>query len=287
MPVPGRTARPTFSEEGAMSDSNLILPKSPVMPQQLAGDHLIQFRCHKDIACFNACCQNIDITLTPYDLLRLKRHFGITSQEVLSSFTVPFEMDSDGMPGVKLRTSDDTMRCPMVTDAGCSIYEDRPTACRYYPVAMLSMRKTGATFDEQSYALVREAHCLGHDEPREITIDDYRREQQIDTFDELARGWRQLILKKKSLGPKVGKPSKRSLQLFFLASYNIDGFRDFVTSPGFRATYDLDDAEFERLTADDDTLLQFGFRLLRQVLFGEETIPVRRPEPSGEGATGD
>ena len=24
---------------------------------------------------------------------------------------------------------------------GCSVYEDRPTACRYYPVALLSMRR--------------------------------------------------------------------------------------------------------------------------------------------------
>jgi len=32
-------------------------------------------------------------------------------------------------------------------------------------------------------------------------------------YDELAHGWRQLILKKKSSWPSIGKPSKRSVWL--------------------------------------------------------------------------
>src|SRR6266545_4430551 len=59
--------------------------------------------------------------------------------------------------------------CYMVPE-GCSIYSDRPTACRYYPVALLSMRKQDESVDRQAYALVEEPHCLGHREPREISI---------------------------------------------------------------------------------------------------------------------
>jgi hypothetical protein len=44
-----------------------------------------------------------------------------------------------------------------------------------------------------------------------------------------AAGWRQLILKKKSSGPSVGTPSKRSLQLYFKVWYDLDTFRRFVT----------------------------------------------------------
>jgi hypothetical protein len=47
-------------------------------------------------------------------------------------------------------------------------------------------------------------------------------------YDDLARGWRQLVLKKKSSGPTIGKPSLRSRQLFFMACYDIDRFREFV-----------------------------------------------------------
>ena len=52
--------------------------------------------------------------------------------------------------------------------------------------------------------------------------------QRRARLDELARGWRQLVLKQKSAGPAIGKPSKASLQLFFMACYDIDRFRAFV-----------------------------------------------------------
>jgi hypothetical protein len=271
-----------------MMSTDRTPPQSPVQPAQLTDDTVIRFRCHRDVACWNKCCEQIDITLTPYDLLRLKRRLDLTSQQLLAAYTVPFEMDSDGLPGVKLRTADDSPRCLFLTDAGCGIYADRPTACRYYPVALLSLRRSGQAEDEQSYALVREDHCLGHAEEREITIRDYRAEQGVDEYDALSRGWRQLILKKKSLGPKVGKPSPRTLQLFFLASYNLDGFRDFVLSDGFRAAHVLDDAEYDRLRDDDEYLIEFGARLLRQVLFGEASIPLRGAAASAKlGAQDD
>ena len=63
-------------------------------------------------------------------------------------------------------------------------------------MALLSLRRQGENFDRNSYALVKESHCLGHNEPRPITVDAYRKEQGLDEYDELARGWRQLILKK-------------------------------------------------------------------------------------------
>jgi hypothetical protein len=157
---------------------------------------------------------------------------------------------------------------------GCDVYEDRPTACRYYPVALLAMRKQGEATDRDAYALVKEPHCLGHQEPRRLTIDEYRAEQGLPEYDELARGWRQLILKKKSSGPTVGKPSKRSLQLYFMTCYDVDRFRAFVASDGFSEIYDLPAEELETILRDDVATMLFGFRFLRQVLFGEMTIPL-------------
>lgn len=258
-----------------MSDAMKPPFESPVMPVQYQGNHVFNFRCYKGIGCFNACCKSIDITLTPYDILRLKNRLGITSAEFLRQYTVPFEMEKDGLAGVKFRPREDTTQCQFVTEDGCSVYEDRPTACRYYPVALLSMRKQDEYTDTNSYAIVREEHCLGHNEDRPLTIDDYRKEQGVDEYDELARGWRQLILKKKSLGPSIGKPSKRSLQLFFMICYNLDDFRAMTMSEGFREGYEFGTEEWAKLENDDIELLQFGFRLLKQVLFGEVTIPVR------------
>jgi Fe-S-cluster containining protein len=257
-----------------MNQTNKIdtpYPTSPVMPEMFEGDKIIQFSCHKGIGCFNACCKSIDISLTPYDIVRLKKRLEITSTEFLEHFTFPFEMEMNSIAGVKLKPVEGGSACQFMTDEGCSVYEDRPTACRYYPVALLSMRRQDEFVDRNAYALVKEEHCLGHLEPRSLTIDEYRKEQGVDAFDEASRGWRQLILKKKSSGPSIGKPSKRSLQLFFMACYDVDRFREFVNSDSFNTIYDI--AEEERASwVSDEVLMQFGFRFLRQVLFGEEGI---------------
>ena len=181
-------------------------------------------------------------------------------------------MDRDGTPGVKLKT-DETGTCLQLNgDAGCGVYEDRPSVCRYYPVALLSMRATGSATAEQAYSLVREAHCKGHEEDRLISIADYREEQGCTGYDELNREWYELILKKKSAGPAVGRPPQTSLNLFFMASYDIDNLRRFVLSDQFRNTYVLSHELLAEVEADDLALLRFGYRLLRQVLFAEHSI---------------
>ncbi len=250
-------------------------PDSPVLPQTFGEDKTIRFRCHRGVACWNVCCSNIDISLTPYDILRLKRRLGISSTEFLEGYTVPYEMEKDGIAGVKLKPVDAGTACRFMVPEGCSVYEDRPTACRYYPVALLSMRRQDEATDRDSYALVKEPHCLGHAEPREITIAEYRSEQGLVEYDELARGWRQLILKKKSSGPTIGKPSKRSLQLFFMACYDVDRFRAFVASDGFAELFEVPADEMRKVLTDDVELILFGFRFLRQTLFGEATIAIR------------
>jgi hypothetical protein len=258
-----------------MSDHKLIPHNSPIIPSKLSLENTIQFRCHPQISCFNRCCQQIDITLLPYDIIRLKKRFNLTSSEFLSQYTIPFEMDAKGMPGVKIRTADDNPACPFLTVDGCGVYSDRPTACRYYAVGLLSLHPQGTSTDEDAYFLVKEDHCLGHQEDRRLTIREYRQEQQLEEYDEINREWRQLILKRRSAGMEIGQPSLRSYQLFFLASYNVDSFRAFVKSSGFLETYDIKPDLLQQFEADDEALLRFGFRFLKQVLFGEMTIAVK------------
>jgi len=248
---------------------------SPVLPQTIDGNAQIQFRCHKDIDCFNACCKNIDISLTPYDVVRLKKRLGMTSTDFLVKYTFPYEMERDGIAGIKLKPVEDGSACQFMTEAGCSVYEDRPTACRYYPVALLSLRRQDEFTDRTAYALVQESHCHGHLEDRKLTVDEYRKEQGIEEYDELGRGWRQLILKKQSSGPAVGRPSKRSLQLFFMACYDVDQFREFIQTPSFEDVYELDQATKDKLYSDDVELMLFGQRFLSQVMFGDQFIKVR------------
>ncbi|MEW6676673.1 MAG: YkgJ family cysteine cluster protein [Pseudomonadota bacterium] len=248
---------------------------SPVAPTMLAGDKVIQFRCHKDVGCWNACCSNIDITLTPYDIIRLKNRLDLSSGDFLKQYTVPYEMDQDGTPGVKFRAVEGGTACQFMRPEGCAVYEDRPTACRYYPVALLSMRNQEEYVDRTAYAFVEEKHCLGHKEPQKQTIDEYRKDQGVDVYDEKGRGWRQLVLKKKSAGPAIGKPPAVSNQLFFMASYDVDRFRAFVSSDSFNKTYDIPLDVMATLLADDEALMEFGFNFLKHALFGERFLEER------------
>jgi uncharacterized protein len=255
-----------------MSQPEVSIPGSPVVPKVMEGGHKIQFSCHQGISCWNACCSNIDISLTPYDILRMKKRLGISSTEFLREYTVPYEMEKDGIAGVKLKPVEGGTACQFMKPEGCGIYTDRPTACRYYPVALLSMRRQDEYVDRDSYALVKESHCRGHEVDRTLTIDQYREEQGLPEYDELARGWRQLILKKKSSGPTIGKPSLKSRQLFFMACYDIDTFRNFVESEAFGKLFALPEDEKHMVLNDDVELMLFAFRFLRQVLFGEKSI---------------
>ncbi|MBI3563442.1 MAG: YkgJ family cysteine cluster protein [Gammaproteobacteria bacterium] len=257
-------------------DYKFDLPfKSPVEPVKLDGNSKIQFNCHPQIRCFNECCKKADITLTPYDVLRLKQRLGVTSGEFLKKHTVPFQMDGHGLPGIKMRTTDNEPVCLFMDEkTGCSVYTDRPAACRYYPVGLMSMKAFKANHEEQHYFIVKEDHCTGHCEPRELTVDQYREEQGVKPYDEFNWPWYKLVLKKKSSGPTIGRPSQLSFDMFFMASYDVDRFRLFIESKNFRKVYLLEDAYYQSLLIDDFTLTQFGFRLLDQVLFGNSTIPL-------------
>lgn len=250
-------------------------PFSPVQPVALGLEERFRFRCHKGIACFNKCCENTDILLTPYDVVRLKNRLDLSSREFIDRYTRDSELDAHGTPGLKLGHRAGSAACVFLAPGGCGVYEDRPAACRYYALGMMSMRRKDSSADEDSYFVVKEDHCLGHFEPHEQTVGEYRREQDVERYDEANREWRRIILKKRSTGPTVGRPSQRSFELFFLASYDLDGFRAFVATEGFRKVFDLPDEEYAGLLTDEEALLAFAFRYLRQVLYGEQTIPLR------------
>ena len=86
-----------------------------------------KFQCHKDIPCFTKCCANLNLILTPYDILRLKNRLLISSDDFLERFAITkFEDHILFFPMVYLKMNeDDDKKCPFVTHDGCNIYEDR------------------------------------------------------------------------------------------------------------------------------------------------------------------
>jgi len=258
-----------FGDLGIGSDS-------PMVPVYLDDNDSFRFDCHPGISCFNACCRNIDIVLTPYDVLRLKNNLGISTTEFIANFALFYEVDAHGLPGLKLKTRSDMKSCVFLSGQGCTVYGDRPTACRYYALGNLAMRKTGSPAADIGYFIVREEHCKGHDEDREQSIGEYRASQGLLEYDDMNLGFQELVLKKKSSGPTVGTPSPRSLQLYFMAAYDMDRFREFLQSDGFVEVFDLPEREYREIIDNEQARMRFSHRFLRQVLYGEVSIPLKK-----------
>lgn len=256
------------------------LNNKAVIPNKLELDSKFRFRCHPGISCFTKCCNNIDILLTPYDVIRMKNRLGLTSTEFLAKYT-RFEVDDKTThPLLFLRMNDDAAGrpCPFVkAKDGCSIYENRPAACRYYPVGQATHRimddKNENPLHEEWYVIVKEDHCRGFEEDREWTIQEWRQDQEAALYDEMNREWKNIMMKQDI--PKDKIEEKRQT-MFYIASYDIDGFRRFVFESKFLQVVNVDDATVEKMRGDEVELMKFAFRYIKYLLGIEKAFEVRR-----------
>ena len=202
---------------------------SNILPEKLTLDSPLQFACHPGVSCFTACCHNIKIILTPYDILILRRRLNIPAHEFITQYTEPAYLEKTDMPGVQIKLTGEKNGCPFVTPEGCTVYTDRPSACRYYPVGMADFHEGGTddAAEEKFFFLVKEPHCKGHEEPKRWTIRDWRADQGVDVRDEMNKEWLRLVMRRKSFGLQATL-SDAAKRMFFMASTDLDTFRKFV-----------------------------------------------------------
>ena len=254
----------------------MLLGTKFVEPIERTLDSKFKFRCHKNISCFNKCCKLTNILLTPYDILRMKKRLGISSGEFLEKFAYTHIDEKFSHPYAVLKMMDDNEgKCPFVTPEGCSIYEDRPTNCRYYPVGQGLMVKQSekGQVNEGFYFFIREPNCLGFQEDKEWTIETWRIDQGVDLYDEMNREWKEIQLRRDNPGqPKL---DEKKQSLMYMASYDLDKFRIFVSESKFLDILDIDKEEVEKIKADEIALMKFGFKYLKYVLMLEETLKVK------------
>jgi Fe-S-cluster containining protein len=233
-----------------------------------------RFLCHRDMECFTRCCAGLSLVLMPYDILRLKKWLGVSSQEFLGTYTEMIFDRHPRFPMVVLRMKDEQGRkCPFVTLEGCTAYEDRPSACRIYPIGRAAMNPGSDGGTQEKYFVVREEHCLGFREPREWTIDDWVADQGLKEYDGMNTAWLDIVTSTQSLGPEKDIP--RKIQMFCMASYNLDSFRSFVFKSRFLDLFDVSPELRDRLASDDEALLAFAMDWLKFSLYGMNTMKLR------------
>jgi uncharacterized protein len=243
-------------------------------PFEYLENNTFSFACHPGLSCFTECCRDLRLVLTPYDIIRIKKRLGLSSDELLDQYTTIKPGEHNGFPAVLLKMQENDRRtCPFVTPSGCRIYEDRPGACRIYPIGRGSSRTQGHDKIREFHFLVKEDHCRGFNEPNQWTIDEWSQDQGLKSYASFNDRWMEVITHKGSLGS--AEITSKKLQMFFMASYNLDRFRRFVLESTFLKRFDIPEETINRVKTDDEELLKLALQWLTFSLFGEKSLPLR------------
>lgn len=247
-----------------------------IEPRKYTLESRFKFACHKGKECYTHCCSDLDLILTPYDIIRIKNRLGLTCDQFLAIYTKPEILSRTRVPVVTLKMLDDDKKsCPFLTSGGCTIYEDRPVSCRYYPLGMAAFREqeiqpTGEDF----YFMVRESHCLGFEADKEWSVAEWRKDQGVEEYDEINQGWMEFMLRKKSFGFQL-ELSEESRGMFFMVSSNVDRLKRFVFESSFLDKYAVEKDLLEKIRTDEVALLKFGFEWLQSALFGADKVKLK------------
>jgi Fe-S-cluster containining protein len=234
--------------------------------QRFEEVHAFQFRCHPEVSCFTNCCQDINIVLTPYDVLRMKNGLGITSEEFLDKHTIIIPKEGKLLPVVILKLNEDDKQCPFVTkDEGCKIYNDRPWPCRMYP---LTMNNDG------TYSLITDtSRCKGLEEDDTNKVIEWLHTQEIEEYDELNEFLSSLTIQLEAQKLNIENPQIQ--QMIFMSLYNIDKFRKFVFESTFLDRLEVEEDILEKIKKSDTDLLKFAFEWIKFGLFGKKVFWVK------------
>ena len=105
------------------------------------------------------------------------------------------------------------------------------------------------------------------------TVEDWSKDQGLSRYNYFNDLWMEIITHRGSLG--AGEVIPKKMQMFTMASYNLDQFRQFVFKSTFLKRFAVPEETVRKLESDDEELLKLGFQWLKFVLFGEKGISLR------------
>jgi len=241
------------------------------------GKSTFRFACHPGVSCYTRCCRKVDLFLYPYDIIRLKQRLGISSEEFLNQYAGVVQGSNPYFPSVILRMAENEEHtCPFLAEEGCTVYEDRPSACRTYPLERAVDRSPQQGRPEEFYFLTSHSYCKGHGEDKEWTVKEWLRDQQLLYYNAMDDLWAEMdTLFARNPWKGEGAAGPRQL-LAFMVCYNVDRFRQYVNEHNLLKVFKLDKARVRAIEQDDEALLKFGFDWLKYILFNLPTLQPKR-----------
>ena len=171
-----------------------------------------------------------------------------------------------GLPIVTLKPKEvQQLTCPFVTPAGCSVYANRPSSCRTYPlVRTISKSKETGTISEH-LMVIKESHCLGFQEKKEQTVRQWIEHQGIAVYNQFNDMLMEIISLKNSMMP--GPLDIKPRYIFQLALYDLDNFRFQIFENDLLADMEIDQTVMAEAQEDDAALLKIGMAWVKRELF--------------------
>ncbi len=236
-----------------------------MMPLSL--DDTFRFSCSESLSCFNECCRDLNQFLYPYDILRLKNHLGLSSSRFLEKYTSQHTGPESGFPIITFQTNHASeFQCPFVTPSGCSVYKNRPSSCRMYPLARVLSRSRETGKITERYMMLKESHCLGLNQEKTRTVRRWLENQEVEIYNDANDMLMEIISLKNRLMP--GPLDLKSRHLFNMACYDLDSFRFHIFEKGLLDDFILDSETLNAIEKDDLALLKIGFKWIKQMLLG-------------------
>ena len=241
---------------------------------QIPGKRLLDnqdfaFECHSDLTCFNKCCRNLNLFLYPYDVVRLRSALGISSDDFLDTHVDLVLRPAGFFPDVLLRMAENEQKtCPFLSPGGCSVYNDRPGSCRMFPV------ESGLLFDETTrknsdlYFFRPPEFCLGRHESRRWSSQSWMKNQNALPYYRMDTRWAELKRRFQTDPWGIEGPNGQKGKMAFMATYNVDKFRDFLFQSSFLKRYKVPRNVLKNIRKSDRELLLLSFAWVKNYLWG-------------------
>ncbi|QJB56323.1 YkgJ family cysteine cluster protein [Pseudodesulfovibrio sp. zrk46] len=224
------------------------------------------FKCYPGIKCFNACCSDLDMVLTPYDILRMRKALDKNSIDFLRVYTVGHRAPDTNFPVFKFRMSDSKARtCHFVTGEGCAIYADRPGACRMYPLGRAT-RPDGKGGTKEQFFIVQEDHCMGFNEPDEWTGSSWKQDQGFHEYTASNDRYMNILARVREDGRPV---SDKMSHMATLAMYKVDEFQRFIVQMRLFDRLEIDEKRQKAILEDEFVALSFAMDWFELMLFSD------------------
>lgn len=250
-----------------MHDASMEFLES--LPELQQGETFC-FDCNPEVPCFNQCCAELSLPLTPYDILRLRRRLQtMPSATFLTQFTVQRTYPETGFPLPMLRMLQGPGEpCPFVTPVGCSVYEDRPSACRFYPLGRGT--KLAADGVSERFFVVREPHCHGFDKGTDRTAAQWLHHEDLAVYNAFNDRYMRLMAMVRATETPL---EPRMAAMVSLCLLQLDKFRELITTMHIFSRVVVDAARqhsiLEDSLAGDEAALNFALDWVELALFGQ------------------